>query len=106
MCRGGVCEEGERVGVVLLIVGQGGGGGGLLSGGGGLGCRFGRVRGCCVACSCELVPHEPAAEGVGCDEGEADGRAAEDGVPEDVEHVVAVVGEREGVDDGVIFDDG
>lgn len=56
--------------------------------------------------SCELVPCEPAAEGVDCDEGEADGWGAEDGVPEDVEHVVAVVGEGEGVDDGVELDYG
>lgn len=30
---------------------------------------------------------------------------AEDGVAEDVEYVVAVVGEGEGVDEGVVFDD-
>jgi len=54
----------------------------------------------------ELVPDEPAGEGVGGDEGEADGRGAEDGVAEDVEHVVAVVGEGKGVNDGVVFHHG
>ena len=53
-----------------------------------------------------MVPDQPAGEGVGRDEGEADGLGAANGVAEDVEHVVPVVREGEGVDDGVVFDHG
>jgi len=54
----------------------------------------------------EGVPDEPTREGVSCYQQVSKPDGAEDRVPEDVEHVVSVVGQGEGVDDGVELDDG
>lgn len=51
-----------------------------------------------------MIPHQPPCERVRHHERRPDDRSAEDGASEDVEHVVSVVGEGEGVDEGVVAD--
>lgn len=46
-------------------------------------------------------PAEPSADDVRWDKRIPDPPGPEDGIPEDIEHVVPVVGEGEGMDDGV-----
>lgn len=62
----------------------------------------------CV-CGCwsagEPVPDQIGGDDVRAYEKEPDELRTENGVPEDVEHVVSVVGQSERMDDGVVLND-